>query len=200
MKTSWPSARRRASVSADRASITGAMACQSVSAPMLTSVSGPTSLPSGARKRASASKPATASVSRRRIGWKTGSTLLSPCSMRWPGFGGDEQAARETAIMEGAEEVRRAAVDQRDADVDRITGTAGFQRRGDAHARETIELVEQRLQRPAAIELGQRAARFGANRQHAFARVPRPQGGALVGSGGGGEVGHCPDFEMTRLN
>ncbi len=78
MNTSRPSARNAASVSADFASITGAIAIQSVSPPMPTSVSGPTSCPSGARNRASASKPATSSVLSLRIGWNTGSTLLSP--------------------------------------------------------------------------------------------------------------------------
>src|SRR5690606_15053349 len=68
------------------------------------------------------------------------------------GFGGDDEATCKTTVVEGAEEMRGAAIEQRGANVDGITGAAGTERCCDADAREAVELGQQGFERPCAIE------------------------------------------------
>ena len=74
------------------------------------------------------------------------------------------------------------AIEQRDADVDGITRTARFQRACDPQAREAVELLQQRLQGPAAIKSGERASRLGADDEDAITSMPRPERRASGGS------------------
>jgi hypothetical protein len=98
------------------------------------------------------------------------------------GGGRDDKAARDTEVMESAEEMRGRTIEQRDADVDGITRTARFQRARDPQAREAVELFQQRLQGPAAIKSGKRASRLGAYDDDAITSMPRPERCASGGS------------------
>ncbi len=73
------------------------------------------------------------------------------------GVGGDDEAAGDAEIVERADEVSRAAVDQRDADIDGIAGAAFTQARGD-HALRARPFMTwaRKVSSVQAVERGQR--------------------------------------------